>query len=323
MFSALRHYPPMQYRLKINPFPSGIGQDRRTVIGSDSVSGQNRFKYFKRPIMPYQPVFSGQIIYARQAAEHLSMSIDQQLQQPTNQTIESHGSYLGKESKTIAIQTMYRISETQTDPYSPDYVFKPNEPPPELLALSTLSYGQGLPAGVAELDMIERARVKRLWESSLPIVTDQVSFERRLKMMEEMELKEWEERELEIKKLQESRLVVLESVIRQREKEIEEENDKRVERIWQKKMQDREAVFDKINRKRIKALRKLADRRSKIDQKVEKRDIISEYGNYASKVYAPKARDGVFRDKADTTLHIRLDELTHYAGTLFHFLQFP
>ena len=136
-------------------------------------------------------------------------------------------------------------------------------------------------------------------------------------MMEEMELREWEEREIEIKRLQEARLAVLEAVIRQREKENDEDNDKRVERIWQRKMQEREAVFEKINRKRIKALRKLADQRMRIDNKVEKRDIIGEYGNYASKVYAPKARDGVFRDKAETTLHVRLEELTHYAGMFF------
>lgn len=168
---------------------------------------------------------------------------------------------------------------------------------------------------MAELEMIERARIKRVWEASLPVVTDQASFERRLKMMEEMEVKEWEEREVEIKRLQEARLEILEQVIRQREKENDAENDKRVERIWQRKMQEREALFEKINRKRIKALRKLADRRAKIDNKVEKRDIIGEYGNYASKVYAPKARDGVFRDKVDSTLHIKLDELDNFQGT--------
>jgi hypothetical protein len=71
---------------------------------------------------------------------------------------------------------------------------------PELLALATLTYSKGLPAGLAEVEMIERARIKRAWEATLPEVTDQESFERRLKMMEEMELKEWAERELEIQR---------------------------------------------------------------------------------------------------------------------------
>lgn len=69
-----------------------------------------------------------------------------------------------------------------------------------MLALATLTYGAGLPAGVAELEMIERARVKRAWEATLPKSVDQESFEIRLKMMEDMEIKEWQEREIEIKK---------------------------------------------------------------------------------------------------------------------------
>ena len=53
---------------------------------------------------------------------------------------------------------------------------------------------------MAELEMIERARANRAWESMLPHVVDEESFERRLKMMEEMELKEWQEREDEIRR---------------------------------------------------------------------------------------------------------------------------
>lgn len=254
--------------------------------------------------MPYQPVFSGQVIYAKKKVEETYV--------PVKEAVAF--------SKTMGTQTMYRISETQTDPYSPDYIFKPTDSPPELLALASLSYGQGLPAGMAELEMIERARTKRVWEQSLPIVTDQASFERRLKMMEDMELQEWNDREVEIKKLQEARIEVLELVIRERERNNDALNDRKVERIWQRKMQEREALFEKINRKRIKALRKLADQRSKIDNKKEKRDIIGEYGNYASKVYAPKARDGAFRDKPSTTLQVKIEELRHYEG-IYHFWQ--
>jgi hypothetical protein len=37
-----------------------------------------------------------------------------------------------------------------------------------------------------------------------------------------------------------------------REQENDLENDNRVEKIWQRKMQERDAAFDKINRKRLK-----------------------------------------------------------------------
>lgn len=92
----------------------------------------------------------------------------------------------------------YSESDAQTDPYSPEYVLAPDSAPPELVALSTLKFGAGLPAGMAELEMIERARIKRAWEAALPKVVDKESFNIRLKMMEEMELREWKEREEEI-----------------------------------------------------------------------------------------------------------------------------
>lgn len=59
--------------------------------------------------------------------------------------------------------------------------------------------GKGLPAGLAEVEKIERAREKRKWEATLPPISDPSQFERRRAMMEEQERIEWEYRENEIK----------------------------------------------------------------------------------------------------------------------------
>ena len=47
----------------------------------------------------------------------------------------------GPLTRTVHVQTDYRDSETQTDPYSPEYVVQPGSQP-ELLTLATLCYGQ-------------------------------------------------------------------------------------------------------------------------------------------------------------------------------------
>lgn len=60
--------------------------------------------------------------------------------------------------------------------------------------------GRGLPAGLAEVEMIERARAKRAWEATLPPLNDMSQLEKRKKMMDEMERKEWALREQEIEK---------------------------------------------------------------------------------------------------------------------------
>ena len=44
-------------------------------------------------------------------------------------------------TRTVEIQTDYRDSEAQTDPYTPEYVVRPGSAP-ELLTLATLSYGK-------------------------------------------------------------------------------------------------------------------------------------------------------------------------------------
>ena len=60
--------------------------------------------------------------------------------------------------------------------------------------------GRGLPAGLAEVEMIERARAKREWEATLPPLNDISQLEKRKRMMDEMERKEWKLREEEIEK---------------------------------------------------------------------------------------------------------------------------
>ena len=56
--------------------------------------------------------------------------------------------------KTVEIQTVFRESEVQTDPYSADYTYD-KENAPEVLTLENLKYGRGLPASMAEMELIE------------------------------------------------------------------------------------------------------------------------------------------------------------------------
>lgn len=44
-------------------------------------------------------------------------------------------------SVRVGVQTDYRETETQTDPYSPDYLVQPGKKPTELLQLATLTWG--------------------------------------------------------------------------------------------------------------------------------------------------------------------------------------
>ena len=72
---------------------------------------------------------------------------------------------------------------------------------------------QYLLVGVAEVEMIERARDKRAWEASLPPLTDQEQIGKRRMMMEAREKHEWELREKQIQEIQNARLEVLQNML--------------------------------------------------------------------------------------------------------------
>jgi hypothetical protein len=149
------------------------------------VDGQDRFKFSRRPIVPFLNIIPPYVVLDTYKGNDLESEKLKELNSITGYT------------KTIGTQTDYRDGEAQTDPYTPEYVVKPGTQP-ELLTLITLAYGKGLPVGLAEVEMIERARAKRAWEATLPPINDPSQWEKRLKMMTDMERKEWLFREKEI-----------------------------------------------------------------------------------------------------------------------------
>lgn len=95
---------------------------------------------------------------------------------------------------TKETQTQFRDSSAQTHPWQPDYkVIDGGDP--EVLKLDFLKWGCGLPAGMHEIRLIERARMKRAWEKRMPPVLDAESLEKRRKLIDALERNEWAFRE--------------------------------------------------------------------------------------------------------------------------------
>lgn len=58
-----------------------------------------------------------------------------------SQNTQQEGSEWMSVQRTVGVQTDYRDSETQTDPYTPEYVLHPGAAIPEILTLATFSWG--------------------------------------------------------------------------------------------------------------------------------------------------------------------------------------
>lgn len=221
--------------------------------------------------------------------------------------------HIEPKTKQAEVQTDYRESGAQTDPYSPETIVDTTNVP-EVLSIYHLQFGKGLPASMAEMELIEQMRDKRAFENALPPTSDEASFTLRRRLMEEQEHRQWNNRENVIKQMQNDRLNLLQSALVDREKRIEENHAERTESIRHKKTEDKERALAKIQRKRIKVLRKMYKARKNVESKNHHRDIIEEYAHYGSTVYAPITRDGLSLDKKANKYEVQPEALSSYAG---------
>ncbi|CAH8637797.1 unnamed protein product [Dicrocoelium dendriticum] len=224
-----------------------------------------------------------------------------------------------KQLANKAVQTRYRESEAQTEPYSPPYVVNVGETP-EVLTLATLGLGKGLPAGLHDVEMIERARERRLIEIKLEpfseIAGDPKRVAKRRKLLQDMELREWHYREREVEALQEVRMKVLVRLLRKREEYQQEIDARRLDRLWEERYVHKENRCKSIQHRYLTALRKLVRRRLAEREVSRKRDVIKEYATPSSQPFAPLTRLGVFPDRGSEKFVVKNRYLTTYEGLL-------
>ncbi|NWZ65647.1 CFA91 protein, partial [Acrocephalus arundinaceus] len=214
---------------------------------------------------------------------------------------------------TLGTQTDYRDGEAQTDPYSPEYIVRSGSVP-EILALATLTWGRGLPAGQAEMEIIDRIREKRAWEAALPPMDSPSNVAKRLKMMEDMERKEWAYREEEIEKLQKVKMEVFKKLLQRREENQNRLDVMRLKNHWQNHQKAKEEKMRKVQHDCALMLRKLIAKRKNCMGKLGRRDIIREYNDFSSQTYAPLSRIGVFPDNHSDYYAVKTFYLDTFAG---------
>jgi len=311
MFSELPHYPRQVMQMtKKQELPQHVPQQwvppgvRAQATSSDAhqVTGPHRHKFFMPPYRQFLGAMPHIVMYAMKSG-----------QKRGGMLTEAASTVPEPASKTVGTQSVYRESEAQTNPYTPDYYIVPNKVP-EVLTLQNLTYGHGLPATEAELQMIERTRQKRLFEQMLPPPTDEFNLNLRLQLMESQEFRDWADREKTIRDLQEKRLTMLKTLLTDRDTNKQKLNDDKVERLRQRKEEERDRVLAACQRRRTKVLRKMQKERAASETRPAKRDVIAEYADFTSKVYAPLARHGHVPDSSTAKMEISPPDLATFPG---------
>lgn len=206
--------------------------------------------------MPFPERFRPKEIFDLPREDFVSLYIKNAHQQPTH--------------ISVGVQTDYRENETQTDPYSPEYVVQSETTRSELLKLATLTWGRGLPVGTAEVEILLRGRAKQALDSMLPPWNLVSQWKRR----EMMEIQEWAFREGEIKKLQGARYAVMMDMFRHRNETLKESTRNRLTQIYSNYQKENETKRQKINNDYTRSLRKLEVMWTNLRRKQEQPGII-------------------------------------------------
>ena len=173
----------------------------------------------------------------------------------------------GPISVSIAVQTDFRETAVQTDPWSApltaDVDVMENA---ELKSLAELTFANGLlPAHQGTMDVIRRIEEDRDFEARIPPPMDPTKVptaedvkqeETRVQMLLEKDLKEWARREKDIQTQHERRIVLLVEKLAEREQAAQDLRTDRLRQINQAQMQKLEERAALLTQKAVMELKK-------------------------------------------------------------------
>lgn len=234
------HFDPFYRDSTMRP---GAAPSYRVSLQATDVSGADRPLFFAAPVNVDVKAPPPEIIQARAPVALVASPREE---------VDSHEKY------DISVQTAFRESEAQTDPWLPD----------------TTEHTK--PRAWFEEEELEK----------LPL-------EERQKRLVELEVENWAKRERSIVELQQARLNLMVTQFQKREDEQANVRQRRVETVLNEHEKRRQEAVERIEKKRLKVLRTLTEQRRQMTAKKHtKRDIVAEYSNKGSSAYAPLRRNG-------------------------------
>ncbi|EFN80768.1 AMY-1-associating protein expressed in testis 1 [Harpegnathos saltator] len=242
----------------------------------------NTFKCFRKPVIP----FTMTKVETTDIPYYMDRKVLSGILQRQCYTVSSKLELY----KNAGTQTDYRDSEAQTEPWEAPYKITPGHNP-EVLTLAHLTWEHGLPAGIHEVHVINRLRMKRAWEAILPPMDTPVNIKIRNSIITALEVDRWAFRESEIQFIMDLRLKLMRDFSRNYDSVYKRKLQSRFCRLQDRLRKRRDNQVNSIRHNLERDLRKLC--RKQCDrQKPFKLDIIEQHSDPKFDLYAPQLRFG-------------------------------
>lgn len=114
---------------------------------------------------------------------------------------------------------------------------------------------ENAPAGIHEINLIERARQRLAWENALPKVRDKATERRRKSLVAMMETNDTAFRETEIDAIHQQRIDLSKRKLKEANEKSQEKLQIRLERLWQAKRLENDEKVEYWNHQFLRSKR--------------------------------------------------------------------
>ncbi|XP_011494481.1 PREDICTED: protein MAATS1-like [Ceratosolen solmsi marchali] len=246
-----------------------------------------------------------------------------------------HRQYYGLQNlsnhfKNKGVQTDYRESDCQTLPWEPPYQIAPGHNP-EVLMLKHFRWGMELPAGMHELEIINRMRKRRAWERILPPMDTLANIKIRSALIADLENDEWAFREAEIQFLMNLRMALEDTSMQHKANKKNKQTENRLKKLNESLNKRKQQEMDSIRNTFTRELRKLATKHRSIRTGQEKSSIIKLHAERNLNFYNPKLRRGYaaeyyydesFSDSKFIVKMLKYNILNKYVIDMYSYMKF-
>uniref|UniRef100_T1IS81 Cilia- and flagella-associated protein 91 n=1 Tax=Strigamia maritima TaxID=126957 RepID=T1IS81_STRMM len=304
MFSELQNYPCGAMRLQNRkPIPWFISR-RYRMIGSgaeetkvfpstyNQITGPDMCKFIRRP---------QNFTRSNDALTALLYHLDYSVITTTSCDQLSECTDTSKPTIDQSTQTDFRESEAQTEPYTPTYRLQ-GQSEPEILTLASFALGNGLPVGENEILMIERARIKRNLEASLPPLTA-TNYRERIKQISEIEWAEWKYRDNQIQEIHDIKMELMKKLLSDEHDNFVNDSTKKMLRVWKNREIGKDKLVKKLNKFRFRENHKLLERKRQVVKKLSEYNKIDLHFDPGSEMYTPLLMKGTSPFKCRENQH--------------------
>ncbi|CAG9799198.1 unnamed protein product [Chironomus riparius] len=175
-----------------------------------------------------------------------------------DKSIENRNNKEDKNVDSTFIQTLYRESSAQTKSWLPECFTKEitSDNIPEVVFVADIIESVSYP-GIKEVEIVERARKRRMWETTLPPIKAQSEIPSRVAALEAFEWEEWIAREKDINECQQVRLKIVSDLIDKREEKYKTDTDLKIQNCKKRTLTERNHQKDLLIHKFQRSMRKI------------------------------------------------------------------